>query len=77
MFRASVWIGSRSSFRGSSAAVDVVFSSSPFVLHTLPRSSGSKWKIETKVKMFFNSICDDDGEAGKDNKIVERFYFVS
>ena len=29
-----------------------------------------------KVRMFLNSICDDDDEAGKDNKIVERFYFV-
>ena len=29
-----------------------------------------------KVKMSFNSICDDYDEAGKDNKIVERFYFV-
>ena len=26
--------------------------------------------------MFLNSVCDDDDEAGKDNKIVERFYFV-
>ena len=24
----------------------------------------------TKVKMFLNSICDDDDEAGKDNKIA-------
>ena len=28
------------------------------------------------VVYLFCSVCDDDDEAGKDNKIFERFYFV-